>query len=133
MSLILDLEKQEEYFPQTAPPPPPSAKTMDTTTQFAPTAKISTKALSALRTVRQDTESQEYLITRANNVHQADSQNRGISINASRGRTALAVHIFLRMVQERPTACAPAVRLEHFPLWPMHLLAKAGKIVQQAK
>ena len=52
-----------------APPPPPSAKTTGTPMQYVQTAKTPTKALSALKTVLQDTESQEYLITRANNVH----------------------------------------------------------------
>ena len=115
------------------PPPPPSAKTTGTPTQFVPTAKTPTKASSALKTVLQDTESQEYLITRANNVHQVDSLVRGISINANRGRTAPAVHIFLPMVLELRTVCALPARLEHFPLHLMYLLAKAGIFVQQVK
>ena len=85
------------------------------------------------KTAPQVTKRQEYSITRANNVHKVDSQFCGISINAKCGRIALAVNMFLRMVQERSTACAPAVRLEHFLVRPMHLLAKDGKIVQQAK
>ena len=51
------------------PPPPPSAKTTGTLMQYVLPAITLMKASSALRTVLQDTESQEYLITRANNVH----------------------------------------------------------------
>ena len=101
--------------------------------RYAPPAKTPTKASSALKTVQQDTESQEYSITRANNVRQVDSQVHGININANRGRTVPAVHIFLPMVLELRTVCAPAARLENFPRRPMHLLARAGNIVQQAK
>ena len=115
------------------PPPPPSAKTTGTPTQFVPTAKTPTKASSALKTALQDTKRQEYLITRANNVHYVHFQVHGISINANRGRTVPAVHIFLPMVLELRTVCAPAARLENSPRRPMHLLARAGNIVQQAK
>ena len=122
-----------QHLQSPAPPPPPSAKTMATPMRYAPPAKIPTKASSALKTVLQDTESQEYSITPANNVRQVDSQVHGISINANRGRTVPAVHIFLLMVLELRTVCALAAHLEHFPLWPIHLLARAGIFVQQSK
>ena len=106
---------------------------MGTPTQFVPTTKIPTKVSSASKIVQQVLANREYITTRANNAHQEHFRVCGIHLSAKLGRTALVVHMFLPMVLELPTVSVLAARVENFPLWPICMLVKVGKIVQQAK